>query len=70
MTTEGEKSGTDGTKAKVPPHEEIHRYGGGSVESRRGKVDHWLSVVYFILFIWAIYYGFAYWGGLGPGLDY
>jgi len=22
-----------------------------------------------ILFLWALYYGYTYWGGLGPGLE-
>jgi hypothetical protein len=25
--------------------------------------------VYLVLFVWALYYGYTYWGGLGPGLD-
>jgi hypothetical protein len=29
-----------------------------------------LLVVYYGLFVWALYYGYTYWGGLGPGLDY
>jgi len=26
--------------------------------------------VYLVLLVWALYYGYIYWGGLGPGLDY
>lgn len=53
-----------------PYHEHTESYGGGHIEARHGKVDGWLAVVYLIMFVWAIYYGFVYWGGLGPGLDY
>ena len=45
-------------------------YAGGEIQERRGRVNIWLGVVYVILFLWALYYLFAYWGGLGPGLDY
>lgn len=42
----------------------------GDVSSRHGIVNGWLIVVYAVMFVWALYYGFTYWGGLGPGLDY
>ena len=54
----------------APPSEHLESYGGGHIEARHGKVDGWLAVVYAVLFLWSIYYGFKYWGGLGPGLDY
>jgi len=54
----------------VPAHEHVESYGGGHVEARHGRVNLWLAVVYLIMFVWAIYYGVVYWGGLGPGLDY
>ena len=60
----------DGQEGARPHHEETERYGGGHIEARHGRVNGWLAVVYLILFVWAIYYGFVYWGGLGPGLDY
>ncbi|MGH1480303.1 MAG: hypothetical protein ACRBM6_16525 [Geminicoccales bacterium] len=66
-------SETDGDAAKpkdVPHHQEVESYGGGHVEARHGGVNLWLAVVYLIMFVWAIYYGITYWGGLGPGLDY
>src|SRR3546814_9700072 len=50
-------------------HEEVESY-GGHIQARHGRVDAWLLVVYFVLFVWALYYGYRYWGGLGPGLDY
>lgn len=49
---------------------EIEGYGGGHIQSRHGTINRWLLLVYAILFIWSLYYGFTYWGGLGPGLDY
>ncbi|MCW8956040.1 MAG: hypothetical protein OQL09_04095 [Gammaproteobacteria bacterium] len=48
----------------------LHEYAGGDITERAGKVNRWLWPVYLILFIWALYYGIVYWGGLGPGLDY
>ena len=51
-------------------NEKLHEYSGGDITERTGKVNRWLWPVYLILFIWALYYGIVYWGGLGPGLDY
>lgn len=48
----------------------LESHAGGEIEERRGRVNLWLGVVYVVLFVWALYYLFAYWGGLGPGLDY
>jgi hypothetical protein len=52
------------------PPEELGQYAGGEIKDRPGKVEWWLAVVYFVLGVWALYYLVAYWGGLGPGLDY
>lgn len=52
------------------PHEELESYGNGHIEARHGKVNGWLMAVYVVLTVWALYYGYRYWGGLGPGLDY
>jgi hypothetical protein len=49
---------------------EFEEYAGGYIKARHGKVNAWLVVVIVGLIIWAIYYGFTYWGGLGEGLDY
>jgi hypothetical protein len=49
---------------------ELEEYAGGYIKARHGKVNGWLIVVIVVLIVWAIYYGFAYWGGLGAGLDY
>jgi hypothetical protein len=52
----------------VPLHAELEKYGGGHITSWPGRIDAWLLVVYVVLFLWALYYGYTYWGGLGPGL--
>ncbi|MGH7321283.1 MAG: hypothetical protein ACRELA_16870 [Candidatus Rokuibacteriota bacterium] len=46
----------------------IHEFANGEIRSYEGSVNRWLLVVYAILGIWAVYYLFTYWGGLGPGL--
>ena len=61
---------TSGEQGKVPPYEDLEEYGAGHIKARHGRVNAWLLVVYAVLFIWALYYGYRYWGGLGPGLDY
>jgi hypothetical protein len=50
-------------------HPQTEDYGGGHIQARHGRVNGWLLAVYLVMFVWAIYYGFTYWGGLGPGLD-
>jgi hypothetical protein len=42
-------------------------YSGGHVSA---KIPTWLLVVYAVMLLWALYYAYKYWGGLGPGLDY
>ena len=46
---------------------ELEEYAGGYIEAWVGRIPPWLLVVYAILFVWALYYGYTYWGGLGPG---
>lgn len=53
----------------LPHDQQTEKYGGGHIEARHGRINRWLLVVYLILFVWALYYGYVYWGGLGPGLD-
>jgi hypothetical protein len=53
----------------VPHHQRTEDYGGGHIKARHGRINGWLLIVYLVLFGWALYYGYAYWGGLGPGLD-
>lgn len=50
-------------------HEQTETFAGGRIASRHGRVDLWLLIVYLVLFAWGLYYVYAYWGGLGPGLD-
>jgi hypothetical protein len=64
--------------ADVPPSpgpsghgaDALEDYAGGYIQARHGKVNAWLVVVIVVLIVWAIYYGFTHWGGLGEGLDY
>lgn len=65
MNDTPEQSGAAGPHG----HDEVESYGGGHVQARHGTVDTWLLVVYLIMFVWALYYGVTYWGGLGPGLE-
>ncbi len=55
-----------------PEHgpDELEEYAGGEIKVRHGIVNKWLLIVYLGLFVWSVYYLFAYWGGLGPGLAY
>lgn len=54
------------------PHspDELEDYAGGYIQAHHGRINGWLVVVIVVLIVWAIYYGFTYWGGLGDGLDY
>lgn len=70
-------SGGGGAAAGAPSHshsghgaDALEDYAGGYIQARHGKVDAWLVVVIVVLIVWAIYYGFTHWGGLGEGLDY
>ena len=57
------------TPADAPHHQQTEDYGGGHIKARHGRVNWWLMLVYLVMFLWALYYGYTYWGGLGPGLD-
>ena len=48
--------------------ERVEEYAGGEIHVRHGLVNTWLIAVYAVLAVWGIYYLFAFWGGLGPGL--
>jgi hypothetical protein len=50
--------------------DDIEEFAGGEIRVRHGTINGWLLVVYLGLFVWGVYYLFAYWGGLGPGLAY
>jgi hypothetical protein len=54
----------------LPHYMRVENYGGGEVQARHGRVNAWLAVVYAVLFIWGLSYGYIYWGGLGTGLNY
>ncbi len=54
----------------LPHHQQTEKYGDGHIEARHGRINVWLIIVYIVMFVWALYYGFTYWGGLGPGLSY
>jgi hypothetical protein len=45
----------------------MEEYAGGMIQARVGYIPLWLLVVYVVLFLWGLYYGYQYWGGLGPG---
>lgn len=76
--TQSNQAGTDEVESEseetaneaIPYADQIEHYSGRQISSRHGRIHWWLAVVYLILFIWALYYGVTYWGGLGPGLDY
>jgi hypothetical protein len=53
----------------VPHDQQVEDYGGGHIQGRHGRINAWLLLVYAVMFVWALYYGYTYWGGLGPGLD-
>jgi hypothetical protein len=55
--------------AAIPHHRQTEGYGNGHIQARHGRINGWLLVVYLVMFVWALYYGYTYWGGLGPGLD-
>lgn len=59
----------DGGHGETPHHEQTESYGGGHIKARHGRINGWLLIVYLVMFVWALYYGYVYWGGLGPGLD-
>ena len=46
---------------------ELEDYGGGQIQAWVGHFPAWLLAVYAILFIWALYYEYQYWGSVGPG---
>ena len=49
---------------------ELEEYAGGYIEAWVGRIPYWLMAVYAILFVWGLYYGYTYWGSLGPGRPY
>ena len=62
-----EPESTPSKPASEHSADEMEEYAGGYIQARVGQIPAWLLVVYAVLFIWALYYLVAYWGGLGPG---
>lgn len=46
---------------------ELEEYAGGHVQAWMGHIPTWLLVVYAVMFVWALYYSYSFWGGVGPG---
>lgn len=67
--TADDRVGESGPTQDVPYHRQTQDYGGSHIQARHGRINGWLLVVYLVMFVWALYYGYTYWGGLGPGLD-
>ena len=63
-------SGQAANEQPTSSHEQVEEYGAGHIKARHGRINAWLLAVYVVLFVWALYYAYTYWGGLGPGLDY
>jgi hypothetical protein len=57
-----------GGEKRTTHADELEDYAGGYIQSRHGTIHAWLLAVYAVLFVWALYYLYVYWGGLGPGL--
>jgi hypothetical protein len=57
---------TTGASADSETHD-LEEYAGGYITARHGYIPAWLLVVYAVLFVWALYYLYTFWGGLGPG---
>ena len=69
MNETREPGKSDGDESALPHHQQTEKYGGGHIQARHGRINRWLMVVYLVMFLWSLYYGWVYWGGLGPGLD-
>jgi hypothetical protein len=66
---ERENAGLQTDREKQTRREdELEDYAGGYIQSHHSSIQPWLLVVYAVLFVWALYYLYVYWGGLGPGL--
>jgi len=64
-------SSDEKTRSQDPAHgEEMEEYQGGSIKAHAGTIPLWLLAVYAVLFVWALYYLYDFWGGFGPGLGY
>jgi hypothetical protein len=70
MTNRIKPNPESGRPASSRHADDTEAFGGGRIEVRHGRINGWLLVVYLVLFLWALYYLYTQWGGLGPGLDY
>lgn len=61
---------TKGGESMEAKYGAIEEYAGGEIQVYHGIINKWLLVVYLILFVWALYYLWLYWGGPGTGLIY
>ena len=70
MSSADETTGRHGGGPEGQTHREddMHEYAGGYIQAHHGGIPAWLLVVYVVLFVWALYYAYVYWGSLGPGL--
>jgi hypothetical protein len=70
MSSPEETAGRHGSAPEERTHRkgDMHEYAGGYIQGHHGSIPAWLLAVYLILFVWALYYAYVYWGGLGPGL--
>jgi hypothetical protein len=70
MSSPEETTGRHASGDEAQTHREghMHDYAGGYIQAHHGGIPAWLLAVYVILFVWALYYAYVYWGGLGPGL--
>ena len=68
--TQRETAPSKPTSDHMSHEDEREEYGGGAIEARHGYIPAWLLVVYLVLAVWGLYYGYTYWGGLGPGRIY
>lgn len=68
MTDQDEVPAGDPPIAEPERRGRIDEYADGEIRVRDGSVNRWLLAVYAALGVWAVYYLFRYWGGLGPGL--
>ena len=55
-------------EATTQREQDMHEYAGGYIQAHHGGIPAWLLAVYVVLFVWALYYAYVFWGSLGPGL--
>ncbi len=61
---------TTGQESPEAKYGGIQEYADGEIKVYHGIINKWLLLVYLILFVWALYYLWMYWGGPGVGLIY